>query len=327
MRRRHKQKANDRNTRRQVEAQKELTDYNQEKALAMWKNTSYGAQKEQMKLAGLNPAMMYGMSGGGGQSSAVSAGSVGAGSAPSAGGEQMQGMQMGLQMGLMKAQLDNINADTKNKLANADKTSGVDTDLARTQVSSLTQGITNAKAAETLMKIQARFDENRAQMAEETYYEAKGQIIWNSQKAKEELDVLVMNNHISRQTRYEKINIIVQESLKADVETAIAKAVLGKTEAETSKIKAEMDKWVNEVAIKWRELAISGRTISNQERQTFIQEQSLNIDKDFKEGMIKNGEWNNYINGVGTLLKLVPGGAKTVTSGPRGTTTSTTTRY
>jgi hypothetical protein len=324
---RAQQKANDRNTRRQVDAQKELTDYNQQKALAMWKDTSYGAQKEQMKLAGLNPAMMYGMSGGGGQSAAVSAGSVAAGSAPSAGGEQMAGMQLGLQLGLLKAQKDNIEADTRNKNVTADKTSGVDTDLGRAQVGSLVQGVTNAKAAEVLMKIQARFDENKTKIAEDTYYEAVGQIVYESQKAGEELNQLMLSNSLDRKTMDDKVNIVRQESLKSVVDVSIAKAVKNKTDAEISKIKAEMDKWSNEVAIKWRELALSGRSMNNQEKQTFIQEQMLNVDRSFKDALIENGQWQNFINGAGSLLKLGPAGSKTVTSGPKGTTTSTTTRY
>lgn len=95
----------------QIKGSKELTDYNTMKQLEMWKNTSYGAQKEQMEKAGLNPALMYGMSGGGGQSNSISAGNVGG-----QGAEVARGM--GLQAILTKAQIDNINADTQDKLAN-----------------------------------------------------------------------------------------------------------------------------------------------------------------------------------------------------------------
>jgi len=122
------QKMNERNTRRQVDAQKELTDYNQQKALAMWKDTSYSAQKEQMKKAGLNPAMMYGMSGGGGQSSSVSAGSVSSGAAPSAGGEGMAGLGMGMELALLSAKKDLLQAQAKAANAGAKYTSGAQTD-------------------------------------------------------------------------------------------------------------------------------------------------------------------------------------------------------
>ena len=50
----------------EIKGSKELTDYNAAKQLEMWKATNYPAQVEQMKLAGLNPALAYGMGGGGG---------------------------------------------------------------------------------------------------------------------------------------------------------------------------------------------------------------------------------------------------------------------
>ena len=45
----------------QTAAQREMIQYNKELELQMWKDTSYGAQKEQMRQAGLNPGLMYGM--------------------------------------------------------------------------------------------------------------------------------------------------------------------------------------------------------------------------------------------------------------------------
>ena len=45
-----------------------LMNEQQKAAYQMWLKTNYSAQMEQMKKAGLNPALMYGMSGGGGAS-------------------------------------------------------------------------------------------------------------------------------------------------------------------------------------------------------------------------------------------------------------------
>ena len=73
----------------EIAGQKQLTDYNQEKALEMWEKTGYGAQKEQMKGAGLNPGLMYGMSGGGGQTAQVAPGNVSGGNASGQSGEAM----------------------------------------------------------------------------------------------------------------------------------------------------------------------------------------------------------------------------------------------
>lgn len=115
----------------QMKGNKEMTDYNMMKQLEMWKNTSYPAQMAMMKQAGLNPALMYGMSGGGGQSTGSANGNVSGASAPS-GGQEIQtqmGLQLqGMQLSLLNAQKENIEADTQNKEAQATKTGGVDTE-------------------------------------------------------------------------------------------------------------------------------------------------------------------------------------------------------
>ena len=82
----------------------------------MWDYSNYGNQVKHMKNAGLNVGLMYGMGGGGGST----AGSQSGGSA--AGGSAAAPMDIGnaLQAGLMKAQIDNINADTNLKKGDTD---------------------------------------------------------------------------------------------------------------------------------------------------------------------------------------------------------------
>jgi len=119
------QKSNDRRQIRQqqklqdmeITGQKQMADYNQKKQMEMWENTGYGAQKEQMKKAGLNPGLMYGMGGGGGQTVDIAPGQVTGGHASGNSGEAMGMGMMAAQMGLLKAQKENIEADTANKTA------------------------------------------------------------------------------------------------------------------------------------------------------------------------------------------------------------------
>lgn len=108
----------DRLNRQSTKQQKALMDYQVQKQLEMWEKTGYGAQMEQLRKAGLNPGLLYGMGGGGGQTIGGSIpGGTGA-HAPAGGGEIAMGIQTALQMQLQKAQIDNINADTQNKKAN-----------------------------------------------------------------------------------------------------------------------------------------------------------------------------------------------------------------
>ena len=97
----------------QMGNQKSLNKQGHQLQMDMWNKTNYGAQKDHMLEAGLNPALMYGMSGGGG----TTTGSQGGGSAQ--GGNAHAPMDIGnaIQLGLMKAQTDNIIADTTNKKA------------------------------------------------------------------------------------------------------------------------------------------------------------------------------------------------------------------
>lgn len=102
----------------QIEGQKEMTEYQRQKQLQMWKDTNYAAQMGELKKAGLNPGLIYGMGGGGGSTTGGGAASgPSGGNAPTGGGEAQAMAGMGLQMGLLKAQKENIEADTANKKA------------------------------------------------------------------------------------------------------------------------------------------------------------------------------------------------------------------
>lgn len=117
--------------RKAMQNQKELMDVqfrnqqalNQQGAdlqLQQWKDTNYEAQMKELKKAGLNPSLIYGMGGAGG----ATAGSQGGGIASGGQAPQPQQLDMAqtMQLGLMKAQKENIEADTENKKANTEGT-------------------------------------------------------------------------------------------------------------------------------------------------------------------------------------------------------------
>lgn len=105
----------------QIAGQKEMMDYGMMKQFEMWLKTNYSEQVNQLKKAGLNPALLYGKGGPGGVTGNAS-GSVQGGGAPAGGREIMDIMNMGLQKKLIdaqtkvaEAQAKNIEADTANK--------------------------------------------------------------------------------------------------------------------------------------------------------------------------------------------------------------------
>ena len=91
----------------QIKGQKEMGKFNQALALEMWDKTNYKAQVEQLKKAGLNVGLMYD-GGGASGTTQTPTGSVSGGNAPVGGGEvKGMGMQLGMQMALLKAQKEN----------------------------------------------------------------------------------------------------------------------------------------------------------------------------------------------------------------------------
>lgn len=82
-----------------------MAESNYERQLRMFKDTGYEAQMQQLKAAGLNPALMYKSGGPGGQLGAAGA-SVHGASAPVGGMEILNAM-------MTKAQIDNLNAQTQ----------------------------------------------------------------------------------------------------------------------------------------------------------------------------------------------------------------------
>ena len=86
--------------------------------MRMWQNTNFKAQMHELEKAGLNPGLIYGMGGGAGGSTS---GSGTGGAIPSSVNVGMA-LQNGMELALLKAQKENIEADTANKISNRNLT-------------------------------------------------------------------------------------------------------------------------------------------------------------------------------------------------------------
>jgi hypothetical protein len=112
----------------------------------MWLKTNYPAQVEQMKKAGLNPALMYKGAGPGGTTGsqgggAAAGGSAGLGMAPKAPGFELYGAQANL----MKEQAKDLKSQR-------DKRNGVDTELQQ-------EAITEKRLQNDLLNIKKEYNE------------------------------------------------------------------------------------------------------------------------------------------------------------------------
>lgn len=229
----------------QIKGQKEVTDYNMSKQMEMWRGTSYSAQKREMEKAGLNPGLMYGMGGGGGQTANVTSGNVSGGSAPVGGGEIRTGM--GIERMMAAAQIENMKADTEKKKAETAKTAGVDTELGFKQVDSLTQGIENAKAAEELTRIQGEIAKVQASVSRQTINEQME--AWENvvKKGAQEIKMLGLSNELSNLQMMDKVKLLAAEVSGQLLENSL-------TEQQTEESKSKITKMIAEVKQGWKGL-------------------------------------------------------------------------
>lgn len=201
----------------------------------MWDYTNYENQVAHLEAAGLNPALLYGQGGGGGATAA--GGNATAGSGQSAGGANtgapqaiksqiIEGAGMGIQLGLMNAQKRNLEADAAKKEADAAKTAGVDTELAKTAAKLNEARILNVDMSTEEIAAKARMWGDTSTM------------LWQqARKYASEADY----NEKTMDTRIEKAGYETMGSLLENIET-IARTQF--TEAQTNAI-------AENIAIAW----------------------------------------------------------------------------
>lgn len=201
----------------------------------MWNYTNYENQVAHLKAAGLNPALLYGQGGGGGATAAggtAMPGQGSPGSAPGGAGPQaiksqiIEGTGMGIQLGLMNAQKRNLEADAAKKEADAAKTAGVDTELAKTAAK-----LNEAKIENTNMSTEEIAA--KAKMWGDT-----STMLWQqARKYASEADY----NEKTMDTRIEKTGYETMGSLLGNMETI----------ARTQFTKAQTDAIAENIAIAW----------------------------------------------------------------------------
>lgn len=201
----------------------------------MWDYTNYENQVAHLEAAGLNPALLYGQGGGGGATAA--GGNAIAGSGQSAGGANtsspqairsqiIEGAGMGIQLGLMNAQKRNLEADAAKKEADAAKTAGVDTELAKTAAKLNEARIENVNMSTEEIAAKAKMWGDTSTM------------LWQqARKYASEADY----NEKTMNTRIEKAGYETMGSLLENMETI----------ARTQFTKAQTDAIAENIAIAW----------------------------------------------------------------------------
>lgn len=268
----------------QIAGNKQMVDYQKMKDYEMWQKTSYPGQIEMMKKAGLNPALAYGMAGGGGAITGGSGG-VSGGTAQQNPGEITSGMGMVdiAQVALLDAQRKNIEADTKNKEASTQNTQ-VDTGVKGVQ--------------ENLLRIEQEF-------REETY---KASVKKNHYETN-----LAMHDAA---LRYEQLmqnvgmEVIVKEQAQANLNKTkeeIANLILSgiKTTEDTKLTQAQVSQVLQNIQNEIKRIQQGDRALDQKD-------QDILIDKARNE-LIEKGIWVGAASNIaGDLIKILTGRGKTV---------------
>lgn len=279
-------KANDRRQLRQQEklnqqqiaGQKELGQFNQGLALDTWNKTNYAEQRKQMEKAGLNIGLMYGGVGAGGTTQGGSAGNVAGGQAPVGGNEINlgMGMQAGAQMALLKAQKENIDADTELKKIDAGKKGGVDT----ANVEADTEG---KKQSANKTRIEAEKAEIEKQIASAT---SEAQI----EKLKTEWRKLDAEAGTAEATEYVASSTIAQKQMQEKLRTEGMKLALEaqragitKTKADTAMVAQQMEKIAVDIRVSLSQNKREWDKLSIQEREIYVKEALMKNAKEITE--------------------------------------------
>lgn len=271
----------------QIQGQQRMMDYSMQKQLQMWKDTSYPAQVEMMNKAGINPALMYGMGGGGGTTAGSPSGNVTGATATQNPGELAQMMGMGMQLQLLQAQKKVLETQADKNTAEANATKGVDTALknqsiaeSQQRVENLMQGLDNmkqdyeVKRLEIAMKNMENFEKQATQSDRLSYIKTE------ARTAIENLKSVAAEANIDTATVADKIKIIQQQAINSVLQNINIQATTRKTDQEISQI-------ANNIMINWDYLSNDN--------------QRLQIQKDLKD-------WNTDPNreAINQALNVIP---------------------
>lgn len=193
----------------QNEYQQAAAAKEQEYAKEIWDYTNVENQIKHLEAAGLNPALIYGMNGGGGAGNASTAGAHVTGNVSPVGNPVEMGLrsqEIELQRRAQEAQINMMNAQASKSMAEAEKTSGVDTEEGWSRI-----GLNSKKMKEA--------EANANKLAEEGKYLEAMTVYTGSLKdqADANTDLIKQNEKLSYEqtkTEQQKANNAILEGIK-----------------------------------------------------------------------------------------------------------------
>lgn len=191
--------------------------------LQMWKDTNFGAQRDEMEKAGLSVGLMYGNGGGQAASTAGGDGMQPSGPKMNPVEAALQQQAMGLQLKQIEAQNKLANAETAKTLAEANKIAGVDTKG---------QELNNK-----WQEIENRIQLSKENIAENNITEAAA----NAKKAVELWKQEALNTKYLDETQEERVAKLVAEIALLQKEGAVQDSIVDVNYNTARKIEKEVE--------------------------------------------------------------------------------------
>ena len=197
--------------------------------LQMWKDTNFGAQRNEMEKAGLSVGLMYGN--GGGSAASTAGGTATQPSAPKTNPVEvaLQQQAMGLQLKQIEAQNKLAGAETAKTLAEANKIAGVDTK--------------GQELDNKWKEIENRIQLSKENIAESNITEAAA----NAKKATELWKQEALNTKYLDETQKERVAKLVSEIALLQKEGAVQNSIVDVNYETARKIQKEIENFQYEM--------------------------------------------------------------------------------
>lgn len=245
----------------QAQAEKDLMEYQQQKQLEMWQKTSYSAQMNEMNKAGINPALLYGMSGGGSQTVGGTMPSVSGGTAQHVNSGAI-GMQAGMQLALLASQKNVLDTQAEKNKAEATKISGTDTKESQTRIDSLMQGIDNARQQYEIQRLDITLKNIENYEKQSSQEDRLDYIEYQTKIAARQLTLATNEAQLSTETLDNKIKIVALETIGAALKNIQTKTQTTKTESDIQVNKEQLNQWIQNNMREWDKMSQENRKIA-----------------------------------------------------------------
>lgn len=201
----------------------QAADAEYKRNLQMWKDTNFGAQRNEMEKAGLSVGLMYGN--GGGSAASTAGGTATQPSAPKTNPIEvgLQQQALGLQLKQIEAQNKLTNAETAKTLAEANKIAGVDTE--------------GKNLENKWQEIENRIQLSKENIAAANVTEANA----NAQKAVELWNQEMLNTKYLDETQEERVTKLVAEIALLQKEGAVQDSIVDVNYNTARKIEKEVE--------------------------------------------------------------------------------------